>query len=91
MKGLVEEVARLGSEKEKLEGEMSRERIALQGLLENLTNKQHQLVMEKKDILVNICMCWGRWEHGKGRWSVHGCKGVARLTCKVHERGTQGR
>lgn len=51
VKGLVEEVARLGSEKEKLEGEMSQERIALQGLLENLTKKQHQLVREKKDIL----------------------------------------
>lgn len=57
VKGLVEEVARLGSEKDKLEGEMSRERVALQGLLENLTNQQHRLVREKKDILEQEIAC----------------------------------
>jgi hypothetical protein len=54
VKGLVEEVARLGSEKEKLEGDMSKERQALQGLLEKLTQQQHKLVREKKDILWHV-------------------------------------
>lgn len=50
MKSLIEEVARLGSEKEKLEGEMTRERGALQGLLEDLKAKHHKVVQEKEDI-----------------------------------------
>lgn len=51
VKGLVEAVARLGSEKDKLESEMLQERVALQGLLENLTNQHHRLLRAKKDIL----------------------------------------
>ncbi len=54
MKSLVEEVARLGSEKEKLESEMTRERTALQGLLENLKTQHHKVEVEKKDILISL-------------------------------------
>lgn len=52
VKNLLEEVARLGSEKERLEGEMVREREALEGVLERLKAKHHRMVREKKDILV---------------------------------------
>ena len=48
----MEEIAKLSSEKEKLEEEMSRERTALQGLLENLQEQHHKVVQEKKDILL---------------------------------------
>lgn len=51
VKNLVEEVARLGTEKERMELEMVRERAALQSLLQNLHTKHHQVVKEKKNIL----------------------------------------
>ena len=51
VKGLIEEVARLGSEKERLQGEMSRERQALETLLHSLKAQHHQVVKQKKDIL----------------------------------------
>ena len=54
MKHLIEEVARLGTEKEKLQSEMTREREALEGVLERLKVKHHKVVKEKKDILMDI-------------------------------------
>ena len=52
MKSLIEEVARLDSEKEKMESEMTRERTALQGLLEDLKTQHDKVVEEKRDILL---------------------------------------
>jgi len=55
VRNLIEEVARLGSEKEKMAGEMARERAALESMLEKLKAKHHKVVKEKKDILTHLC------------------------------------
>ena len=61
VKNLVEEVARLGTEKERLELEMVKERAALQSLLDNLNTKHHLVVEEKKNILIACPRCVFMW------------------------------
>ncbi len=48
---LIEQVARLGSEKENLLGEMAKERDAYRGLLEALKTQCHEMSENKSNIL----------------------------------------
>ena len=50
VRGLIEQVARLGSENRRLEGEILKERDVSKELLENLKTHNH-LLEEKRDIL----------------------------------------